>query len=80
MDNEPAQKARPDPLAEAARELMKEPWLDVAARRKLLGYIDPDRRADAHPVACDLCGWRGKRRKARSAPCPSCGSGKVQFR
>ena len=35
---------------------------------------------EAMPVGCDLCGWRGKRIKARSAPCPSCGNGKVQFR
>jgi hypothetical protein len=30
------------------------------------------------PVRCEICEWRGRRIKPRSAPCPSCGS-RVQF-
>lgn len=37
-------------------------------------------RKEQRPVECDLCGWKGRRLKPRSAPCPSCGNGKVQFR
>lgn len=37
-------------------------------------------RQEPQPVECDLCGWKGRRIKPRSAPCPSCGNGKVQFR
>ena len=35
---------------------------------------------EPRPVECDLCGWKGRRIKARAKPCPSCGTGKVQFR
>ena len=31
------------------------------------------------PVECTICEWRGRRMRARSAPCPQCGS-KVQYR
>ncbi|MGG5810967.1 hypothetical protein [Falsiroseomonas sp. CW058] len=36
--------------------------------------------SEPRPVECDLCGWKGRRLKARPRPCPSCGSRKVQFR
>ena len=26
------------------------------------------------PVRCEICQWRGRRLKPRSAPCPACGS------
>ena len=28
----------------------------------------------AQPVRCEICQWRGRRLKPRSAPCPACGS------
>lgn len=40
----------------------------------------PKWEREAMPVECDLCGWKGRRKIARSAPCPNCGSGKVQYR
>jgi predicted Zn-ribbon and HTH transcriptional regulator len=50
----------------------------------LLGPAERQRLRNAmrapQPVGCDLCGWRGRRKVARSAPCPNCGSGKVQYR
>ena len=30
------------------------------------------------PVRCEICQWRGRRLKPRSAPCPACGS-RVEF-
>ena len=37
-------------------------------------------RREPAPVECEMCGWRGRRIAARSAPCPCCGNEKVQYR
>ena len=79
-DNPVSQSTRPDPLAEAAKELLDSGLLSARERRIIAGYADPNRRRDPQPVGCDLCGWKGRRVKARPRPCPNCGSGKVQFR
>jgi predicted RNA-binding Zn-ribbon protein involved in translation (DUF1610 family) len=56
---------------------------DMTADARRNGMIEPEKayfRPQAMPVECDLCGWKGRRMKPRSAPCPNCGNGKVQYR
>lgn len=63
-----------DRLSETTVE-MDQPESGERLRRERLGLAK-----EPSQVECDLCGWRGRRMKARAKPCPSCGSGKVQFR
>ena len=41
-----------------------------------VGRLEPKRQnlRGPMPVRCEICQWRGRRLKPRSAPCPACGS------
>ncbi len=41
-----------------------------------VGRLEPERQnlRGPMPVRCEICQWRGRRLKPRSAPCPACGS------
>jgi hypothetical protein len=58
--------------ATRAYQLWKAPTTPVPPRKPA------DLKREPMPVKCEICQWRGKRIKARSAPCPACGS-RVEF-